>query len=232
MIANDYLVNSGGVIFAAQELIVKNPDYLQIPEDILGDGNAVNKWLKDHAKDFAQLSQKRLKAAEEYRENVIRRNMIELVDILAKYPDTLPSQAAEQISLQRLKAKENELTAKDIMIPIPIIDINSTIQEAAKSMIDNNSGIIAVISHEKLVGVVTDWDITKASAEGVLDVTVNEIMTKDVIFASPTYSILDIVREFEQYQISAMPVVLEGKVLGKISSDLIAQRYILNFLQE
>jgi glutamate dehydrogenase/leucine dehydrogenase/CBS domain-containing protein len=232
MIANDYLVNSGGVIFAAQEHIVKTPENLQIPGKILGNKEAVIKWLKDHDEEFVQLSQRRLKAGEEYRENVIRHNMIELIDILTKSPDTLPSQAAEQISLQRLKAKENELTAKDIMVPIPIIDINSTIQEAAKSMIDNNSGIIAVVSHGKLIGVVTDWDITKASAEGVCDATVNEIMTKDVITASPKFSILDIVREFEQYQISAMPVVLEGKVLGKISSDLIAQRYILNFLQD
>ncbi|NHJ23106.1 MAG: CBS domain-containing protein [Candidatus Lokiarchaeota archaeon] len=232
MIANDYLVNSGGVIFAAQEHIVKTPEHIQIPEKLLGKKDAVNKWLKDHSDEFVQLSQKRLRAGEEYRKNVIHHNMIELVDILTKSPDTLPSQAAEQISLQRLKVKENELTAKDIMISIPIIEVDSTIQEAAKSMIDNNSGIIAVISNEKLVGVVTDWDITKASAEGVCDASVNEIMTKDVISASPNLSILDIVREFEQYQISAMPIVLEGKVLGKISSDLIAQRYILNFLQD
>ncbi|MFW9950905.1 MAG: Glu/Leu/Phe/Val dehydrogenase dimerization domain-containing protein [Candidatus Thorarchaeota archaeon] len=232
MIANDYLVNSGGVIFAAQEHIIKTPDHLQIPEKLLGNKEAVNKWLGEHATEFALLSQKRLKAGEEYRTNVIHHNMIELVDILTKSLDSLPSQAAEQISLQRLKAKENELTAKDIMVHIPIIDINSTIQEAAKSMIDNNSGIIAVISQEKLVGVVTDWDITKASAEGVCDAKVNEIMTKDVISAPPNLSILDIVREFEQSQISAIPIVLEGKVLGKVSSDLIAQRYILNFLQD
>jgi glutamate dehydrogenase/leucine dehydrogenase/CBS domain-containing protein len=232
MIANDYLVNSGGVIFAAQEHIIKTPDHLQLPESILGNKVAVIKWLEDHAEEFAQLSQKRLKAGEEYRKNVIRHNMIELVDILTKSPDILPSQAAEQISLQRLKAKESELTAKDIMVPIPIIEINSTIQDAAKSMIDNNSGIIAVISNDKLVGVVTDWDITKASAEGVCDATVNQVMTKEVISAAPSLTILDIVREFEQYQISAMPIVLEGKVLGKISSDIIAQRYILNFLQD
>ena len=99
-------------------------------------------------------------------------------------------------------------------------------------MIDNNSGIIAVISDDKLVGVVTDWDITKASAEGFCDGIVTKIMTKEVVTAAPDFNILDIVREFEQYQISAMPVVQEGKVLGKISSDLIAQRYILNFLQD
>jgi glutamate dehydrogenase (NAD(P)+) len=233
MIANDYLVNSGGVIFAAQEHIVKSPDELQFPEEILGNKEDVEKWLENNSAKFKRLSKKRLEAGEEYRENVIRHNMIELVDILTTYPDILPAQAAEEISIQRLKAKESELTAKEIMIPIPIIDINSTIQETAKSMIENDSGIIAVISDEgTLHGVVTQFDITRASAEGFCDGVVTKIVSTKVIMASPEFNILDIVREFEQYQISAMPVVEDGKVLGKISSDLIAQRYILNFLQD
>ncbi len=231
MIANDYLVNSGGVIFAAQEHILRTPDHLQIPEEFLGNREVVEKWLKDHAKDFAELSKQRLIAGEEYRENVIHNNMIELIDLLSAHPDILPCTAAEQISLQRLTAKERERTAKDIMIPLPTIDTNSTIQEAASLIIEDVSDIIAVLSENKLVGVVTDWDITKAIAEGNIDATLDKIMTKDVITAHPNFNILDIVRELEQYKISAMPVVDEGIVLGKVNSDLIAQRYVLDLLQ-
>ena len=231
MIANDYLVNSGGVIFAAQERILRTPDHLQIPEEFLGKRETVEKWLKDHAKDFAELSKQRLKAGEEYRENVIHNNMIELVDLLSANPDILPCVAAEQISLQRLTAKEKERTAKDIMIPLPTIDVKSTIQEAASLIIKDMSDIIAVLSENKLVGVVTDWDITKATAEGNIEATLDKIMTKDVVTAHPNFTILDIVRELEQYQISAMPVVKEGIVLGKISSDLIAQRYVLDLVK-
>ena len=231
MIANDYIVNSGGVIFAAQEHIIKSPDNLQIPEEMLGDSKAVEKWLKDHSGEFVELSSKRLKAGEEYREDVIHHNMIELVDLLAANPDMLPCTAAERISLQRLTAKERERTAKDIMISIPTIDVKSTIQEAAALMIEKNSGIIAVLSENKLVGVVTDWDITAAVASNSCDVNLDKIMTKDVIIAHPDFSILDIIRELEQYQISAMPVVEQGKVLGMVNSDLITQRYILEYLQ-
>jgi glutamate dehydrogenase (NAD(P)+) len=231
MIANDYLVNSGGVIFAAQEHILRTPDHLQIPEDLLGNREAVEKWLKDHAKDFSELSKQRLIAGEEYRENVIHNNMIELVDLLSAHPDILPCTAAEQISLQRLTAKERERTAKDIMIPLPTIDVNSTIQEAASLIIEDVSDIIAVLLENKLVGVVTVWDITKAIAEGNIDATLDKIMTTDVITAHPNFTILDIVRELEQYKISAMPVVEEGIVLGKVNSDLIAQRYVLDLLQ-
>jgi glutamate dehydrogenase (NAD(P)+) len=231
MIANDYLVNSGGVIFAAQEHLIKSPYHLQIPEEILGDHDAVEKWLKDHSEEFAELSKRRLLAGEEYREDVVHHNMIELIDLLAANPDMLPSTAAERISFQRLTAKESERTAKDIMITIPTIDVNSSIQEAAELMIKENSGIIAVLSEEKLVGVVTDWDVTAAVASNSCDVILEKIMTKDVITASPDFSIVDIVRELEQYQISAMPVVEKGKVLGMVNTDLIAQRYILEYLQ-
>lgn len=232
MIATDYLVNSGGVIFAAQEHIVKTPDHLQIPEKMLGKPEDVNKWLKDNAKEFAELSKQRLKAGEQYREEVIRHNMIELVDLLAAHPDMLPNSAAEQISIQRLEARESERTVKDIMIPIPTIDMKSSLQEAASLIIEKMSDIIAVISEEKLVGVVTDWDITKAAAENACDVSLDRIMTKNVITASPNFTILDVVRELEQYQISAMPIVEEGKVLGKVSTDIIAKRYVLDFLKK
>ena len=232
MIANDYLVNSGGVIFAAQEHIIKTPEHLQIPDEKLGNREAVENWLKDHEDDFANLSKQRLIAGEEYREDVIHHNMIELIDLLAANPNMLPSTAAQRISIQRLSAKESQRTAKDIMVSIPTIDMNSSIQDAAKLMIDKNSGIVAVLSEGKLIGVTTDWDITEATADGVCDVILEKIMTKDVIIASPDYTMLDIVRELEQYQISAMPVVMEGKVLGKVSSDLITQRYVLSLLQD
>jgi len=231
MIANDYLVNSGGVIFAAQEHVVKTPDHLLIPKQMLGNREAVEKWLKDHAKEFTVLSKQRLEAGEEYREEVIHHNMIELVDLLASNQDMLPCSAAERISLQRLTATESERTAKDIMIPIPTIDANSSIQEGAALMIEKNSGIIAVLSKDKLVGVVTDWDITKATAEGICDITVEKVMTKEVISTSPDFTVLDIVRELEQYQISAMPVVKDGNVLGMVSTDLIAKSYVLHTLK-
>ena len=118
------------------------------------------------------------------------------------------------------------------MTPIPTIDVSRSLQEAAFLIISGESNIIAVLSNDKLIGVVTAWDITKSIAEGHCEVGLEEIMTKEVISASPDYTILDIVREFEQYQISAMPIVEDGRVLGVVSSDLIAQQYILEIQKE
>jgi glutamate dehydrogenase/leucine dehydrogenase/CBS domain-containing protein len=233
MIANDYLVNSGGVIFAAQEQYIKTPDHLQIPPALLGNKAAVDRWLKDHDGEFAELSEKRLKAGEAYREKVMHRNMIELVDLLASNPDLLPSAAAESISLERLAAKERERTAKDIMIPMKTIQIDRSVQEAAALITDGVSNMIAALSSDgKLAGVVTAWDIARAVARGMCEeVKLENIMTRNVIFANPADSILDIVRELEQKQISAMPVVEDGNVLGMVNSDLLAQRYLLRYLE-
>ena len=233
MIANDYLVNSGGVIFAAQEYRVKTPEHLQIPPEMLGKRKAVEAWLKARAVEFAALSEQRLEAGEANREKAIRHNMIELVDLLAADPDLLPCGAAERISVQRLTARERARTAKDIMIPMKTIDINSSVQAAAALITDGLNNIIAVLSPQgKLAGVVTSWDITHAVSKGVCEeLSLEKIITRNVVYASPSDSILDIVRELEQNQISAMPVVEDGRVLGMINSDLLAHRYLLPYLE-
>ena len=232
MIANDYLVNSGGVIFAAQEHIIPTPAHLQIPPKILGKPKAVDNWLSKNAADFSEISARRLEAGIVFRKKSIRRNMTELVDMLAADSELLPSQTAERISLNRLTAKEKDRTARDIMESIPTIGDQAELQEAAALIVESQSNIIAVLSQDgKLAGVVTTWDITRATAQRASDHRVEQIMTRKVISANPKDGILDIVTDLEQNQISAMPVVENGNVLGMVSSDLLAQRYLLRLLR-
>jgi glutamate dehydrogenase (NAD(P)+) len=233
MIANDYLVNSGGVIFAAQEHMVPTPENLQIPLSMLGNQDAIEKWLGDHADEFEELSEKRLESGEAFREKVIRHNMIELVEILSSDVDMLPCAAAEQVSLRRLNKKEHERKAQDIMIPIQTIHIDSRIQEAASLIVKGKGSMVAVLDSEsKLVGVVTTWDITKAISEGVVDSAgLAGVLTTEAITASPTDSIVEVARTLEQNQISAMPVVEDGKVRGLVNSDLLAHRFLMQIQQ-
>jgi glutamate dehydrogenase (NAD(P)+) len=71
LIATDYLVNSGGVIFAAQERLIKTPVHLRIPDAILGDRAAVDHWLQKDAPELEALAEQRRLAGETYREEVI-----------------------------------------------------------------------------------------------------------------------------------------------------------------
>jgi glutamate dehydrogenase (NAD(P)+) len=232
-IGTDYLVNSGGVIYAAQERLIKTPEHLRIPAEFLGNQNQVENWLDLNSKEFSELADSRRCAAFDYREEVIRRNMKELVDLLITDTDMLPCEAAELISIRRVTSRENDRTAKEIMSPIPTISINSTVKEAASSLIESDGSILAVVSIDNdLVGVVTEWDITNATSLGNPDdQPLEEIMIKNVIFASPNENILELIRKLEYHEISAMPVVENGCVLGVVSSDLLARKSLLRLLQ-
>ncbi|NIM92523.1 MAG: CBS domain-containing protein [Anaerolineales bacterium] len=233
LIATDYLVNSGGVIYAAQERLIKTPDHLRFPEAILGNRNAVEGWLLDHSDDLEKLAEKRRVTAEAYTEEVIQRNMKELLDLLISDADMLPCEAAEMISVQRIARSESVRTVEDIMEPIPTVPVDGTVQQAAEELLQAKSPILAVVSDAgDLVGVITEWDITRAVAIGCSeDMPLAEIMTTKVIKAAPQDGILIVVRNLEQFEISAMPVVDDGKVLGMVSADLLARRSLLRLLQ-
>jgi glutamate dehydrogenase/leucine dehydrogenase/CBS domain-containing protein len=233
LIATDYLVNSGGVIFAAQERMTKTPDGLRIPRAMLGDRQAVERWLAEHRADFEALAEQRRVAGEAQRDQVIQCNMKELVDLLVADPDMLPCEAAERISIGRIASSESYRTVADVMEPMPTIMENRTVRDAAQALIEEKSDILAVVSPTGgLAGVITDWDITRASSTACAeDVPLAEIMTRDVIAAHPTDTILDVVRQLEHYEISAMPVVSDEGVVGVINSDVLARRTLYRLLQ-
>jgi glutamate dehydrogenase/leucine dehydrogenase/CBS domain-containing protein len=233
LIATDYLVNSGGVIFAAQENLIKTPTELRIPQEALGDREAVNRWLEQHHTALEDLANRRRAAGETFREKVIRGNMRELVDLLISDADMLPCEAAENISIRRIASRESNRTAADIMEPLPTIHEDCFVREAAAKLVDAGCPILAVVSkHGDLVGVVTEWDITRATAIGSPEQTgLDEIMTHDVISAAPHDSILEMVRKLEYHEISAIPVVENGAVLGVVTADLLARRSLFRLLQ-
>lgn len=111
LILQDYLVNTGGVILAAQERLVPTPPQLAVPHDCLGDPEGVARWLETHAAEFAQLSSLRAEAGERWRQEAIARNVREVVGLLASEPGLLPSAAAERLARQRLRARAEVVAA-------------------------------------------------------------------------------------------------------------------------
>jgi CBS domain-containing protein len=89
-----------------------------------------------------------------------------------------------------------------------------------------------VTSTGELVGVITEWDITRATSMGSPDnQPLERIMTRKVISARPDDTILEMIRKLEYHEISAMPVVDRGIVAGMITADLLAKRSLLRLLQ-
>jgi len=233
LIATDYLVNSGGVIYAAHERIIPTPDHLLIPEKYLGNSVEIEKWLEKNQDDFAALADKRRKAAVEKLETVIRRNMEELVDGLCRDADSLPCEIAEKISVQRIASMEKSRKARDIMADAPTIEVDKSITDAANLLVESPVSIVNVVSEKgKLIGIVTNWDITRAMASKLsMDAPLTKVMTTDVIFTEPGTTIIDCIRMLENHEISAMPVVEDNKVVGVITGDILARRTLYRLLQ-
>ncbi len=233
LIATDYLVNSGGVIYAAHERMIPTPDELLVPGNILGNTEEIEDWLHRNQDAFAELAELRRKAAVKKLETVIRNNMEELIDGLCRDADSLPCEIAEKISVRRIASMEKAKTAGDVMEDAPTIGVDKQITDAAELLVKAPVSIVNVVSEKgKLIGIVTNWDITSAMASHLpMDAPLTRVMTADVIFAEPDTPILDCVRILENHEISAMPIVDNDKVVGVISGDILAKRTLFRLLQ-
>jgi glutamate dehydrogenase (NAD(P)+) len=233
LIATDYLVNSGGVIFAAHERLIPTPVELRIPNEMLGNRQAVERWLSDHAQELSALAEKRKIAAEKKRDDVIRRNMIELIDGLIADEDALPCQVSERISINRIVSQESHRVVREVMIEMATAPLGSTVQDAARVLIEKNTDILSVLATDgHVVGIVTDWDITQAAACGKIEgIQIDKVMSREIVSCGPQDSILDAVTKLEQHDISALPVLSpDGQLLGVVTASLLATRTLYRLL--
>jgi homoserine O-acetyltransferase len=114
-------------------------------------------------------------------------------------------------------------TVRDIMTTeIPVIEEGTTIADAARTLIETGANHLPVLAADRtLVGIVTSWDIAKAVASDFL--WLDEIMSRDVVTATPDEPIETAARKMEIHQISALPVLdNDGQVNGIVTSEAIS----------
>jgi len=95
------------------------------------------------------------------------------------------------------------------------------IEKVCNMMIKEGIDQIPIVDRKgTLKGIVTAWDITKATARGKKKL--GEIMTKKVIASTPDEAVDSVSRKLEKYKINATPVVnKKGAVVGIITlSDI------------
>jgi len=138
---------------------------------------------------------------------------------------TPPAERLPGATVFKPMKQTNELPlVKDVMISgnrVVTINEAAAIEEAAQVMIEGQFTHLPVISdEEKLVGIVTAWDISKAVANSYS--RLKEIMTRSVITTDPDEPLAIVIRKMERYNISALPVIdRSGKVRGLVTSELI-----------
>ena len=98
----------------------------------------------------------------------------------------------------------------EIMTPNPqVVSPDQPIQEAARRMLDTDTGALPVGDGEKLLGMVTDRDITvRAVAEGRgPDTPVSEVMTGELLFAWDDQDADDVAIQMSEAQVRRMPIL-------------------------
>jgi CBS domain-containing protein len=106
------------------------------------------------------------------------------------------------------------MNVKDVMTPDPACCTPETsLQEVAKMMVDNDCGCIPVVDGEDTkmpVGMITDRDITcrvVAKGQNPLDLTAQDAMTTTVVSVTPDTSLEDCCNLMEESQIRRVAVV-------------------------
>jgi CBS domain-containing protein len=115
---------------------------------------------------------------------------------------------------------------REVMTANPrALESGSNVMEAARLLRDEDAGILPVVEGEKLIGTVTDRDITiRVVAEGKdpEKTTVGEIASRELVTIDPQQDLDEALRLMARHQVRRLPVVEEdGKLVG-----IVAQRDI------
>ena len=117
-----------------------------------------------------------------------------------------------------------QIMSSDVQVVTP----EQPIQEAARLMITGDTGALPVREGEKLIGMVTDRDITvRAIAEGRgPDTPVRQVMSENLLFAWDDQDVSDVAIQMSDAQVRRMPVLSRDgeRLVGIVSiGDLATQ---------
>jgi acetoin utilization protein AcuB len=112
------------------------------------------------------------------------------------------------------------------------IDVNDSMQLAIYTLQDNKIKLLPVMSEGKLVGIVSDRDLKKASPSDattldmhellylIARIKISELMIKNPITVSPDYTIEEAAQLLLEHKISGLPVLdIKGKLVGIITKS-------------
>jgi CBS domain-containing protein len=117
-------------------------------------------------------------------------------------------------------------SVRDAMTDDPrSIGAAESVVEAARLMRDEHIGSLPVTEDERLVGMITDRDITtRVVAEGAVPETmsVGDVYSRDLISVEPNNDLEDALQLMGRHQVRRLPVVENGRLVGMVAQADIA----------
>lgn len=112
------------------------------------------------------------------------------------------------------------MNVRDVMTPNPrTVELSDTIQDAARIMREEDTGAVPVVEEGRVVGMVTDRDIViRAIADGDFEATIDDIVSDDVVCATPDMTTAAAAELMGEHQIRRLPVVDDDEnIIGILS---------------
>ena len=100
------------------------------------------------------------------------------------------------------------------------ISADATVFEAMQLMADKNVGALPVVDNSRLIGIISERDYArKVILKGLSskNTPVRDIMTREVLTASPSDSIEDCMRVMTEKRVRHLPVLEGTKMIGIVS---------------
>lgn len=100
------------------------------------------------------------------------------------------------------------------------VAVDSSVRDVAQYMSDRRVGAVAVLDGQRLAGIVSERDImSRVVAKGLAPdrTKVSEVMTRELLVASPDEAYEDALRKMRQGGCRHLPVVDGGLLIGMIS---------------
>jgi CBS domain-containing protein len=113
------------------------------------------------------------------------------------------------------------MLVKDVMSTrVATIRSVTMLPEAAQILGQENVGVLPVEDNGKLVGMVTDRDITvQAVAKGDVNCPVSDVMTTNPVTITSQTTTKEAIRLMEQSNVRRLPVVDNDRIVGIVSFE-------------
>ena len=117
--------------------------------------------------------------------------------------------------------KVKDYLSKDIVI----IDVNASVSEAAKRMMEKDRGSLIVAKEGQPAGIVTERDLTRkviATERNPIKVKVSEIMSTLLITINPDSSVEETSQIMAKYGVRRLPVIRDNILYGMFTARILA----------
>ena len=103
--------------------------------------------------------------------------------------------------------------------PVATASPGDTLADAAEALASGDIGVLAVLSGDDLVGMLSERDVVAHAGLGstLSDLNVSEVMAVDVVTISRDSTVLDAGRLMKRAGVRHLPVVGDGELVGLVS---------------